>query len=258
MIGSFLVTNLGWRWTQWVTIFFSILGIACTLKARETYHSILRRRREKQLGLPTTPRPALVDTVRLLVTITLVRPFHMLFTEPIVFFISFYVGCAFAINYSFFAAFPFVFETIYNFDIDQSGLVFLSIVVGAVVGSVIIMICDRLLYLRKVWHFHPRPVPPEYRLYPAMMGSIGLPLGLYWFAWTAKREVSWASSVVAIIPFSIGNLCVFISTTQYMVDTYKDATVASAMSANGLARYVLSGAFPLFTVQSEYTHTIYT
>ncbi|OKP07866.1 hypothetical protein PENSUB_5762 [Penicillium subrubescens] len=49
--------------------------------------------------------------------------------------------------------------------------------------------------------------------------------------------------------FAWGNLCVFVSTTQYIVDTYHGLTVASAMSANSLARYGLAAAFPLFTIQ---------
>jgi hypothetical protein len=51
--------------------------------------------------------------------------------------------------------------------------------------------------------------------------------------------------------FAWGNICVFVGTAQYIVDTYHGLTVASAMSANSLARYGLAAAFPLFTVQSE-------
>lgn len=51
--------------------------------------------------------------------------------------------------------------------------------------------------------------------------------------------------------FAWGNICVLVSTSQYIVDTYHGLTVASAMSANNLASYGLAAAFPLFTVQSE-------
>jgi hypothetical protein len=36
---------------------------------------------------------------------------------------------------------------------------------------------------------------------------------------------------------------------MYLVDTYQATTGASAMAANGLLRYVLGAAFPLFTLQ---------
>lgn len=54
----------------------------------------------------------------------------MLLTEQIVGFLSFYVAFNFAVLYTFFAAYPYVFETVYGFSIEDSGLVFLGIGVG--------------------------------------------------------------------------------------------------------------------------------
>jgi hypothetical protein len=77
-----------------------------------------------------------------------------------------------------------------------------------------VLLCDRYLYQPhvKLSHAEGRKgvVPPEYRLYPAMMGSFGLPVGLFWFAWTARGDVSWASPVVSAVPFAWGNLSIFI------------------------------------------------
>ena len=89
-----------------------------------------------------------------------------------------------------------------------------------------------------------------------MIGSFLLPLGLFWFGWTARSDISWASPVVAIIPFAWGNLCLFVSTVQYAVDTYHGSNVASGAGANSLARYLFGGAFPLFTLQSKLQHII--
>ena len=50
-----------------------------------------------------------------------------------------------------------------------------------------------------------------------MIGSIGLPVGLFWFAWTAREDISWASPTVAIVPFAWGNISIFISTIQYVI-----------------------------------------
>ena len=86
-----------------------------------------------------------------------------------------------------------------------------------------------------------------------MIGSLGLPVGLFWFAWTARSDISWASPAASIIVFAWGNLCLFVSTVQYLVDTYRGTTVASAAGANSLARYGLAGAFPLFILQSKFS-----
>ncbi|KAJ5781259.1 hypothetical protein N7457_006419 [Penicillium paradoxum] len=249
VIGGFVVNRKGWRWTQWTTIFFATFTLIMIALSKETFHPVIKRRRAKELGLPIPPSPPLSSQLRLFATISLLRPVHMLLTEPIVIFICLYVACEFATLFSFFAAIPLIFQGIYHFHVEHSGLVFLTIVVGCLLGTVTVIICNFLLYLPKVAKHPGGQVPPEHRLYPAMIGSIGLPIGLFWFAWTAKAEISWASPVVAITVFSWGNLCVFVSTTQYLVDTYQGITVASAMSANGLARYGLGAAFPLFTVQ---------
>jgi hypothetical protein len=212
-----------WRWTQWTIIFFAIFSIALTLLASETYKKTILAKRAKKLGLPPPPSPFPNRSakIKFLVTVTLLRPLHMLFTEPIVAFFSLYIAFNFAMLFTFFAAFPYVFEKVYHFNTEQSGLVFLAIGIGCVLGAVTVMICD--------WYFYqPRfraakgnggngVVAPEYRLYPALMGSVGLPIGLFWFAWTAREGVSWASPVVAAIPFAWGNMCVFIGEDLFIL-----------------------------------------
>jgi len=232
-------------------IFFGIFTIIVTLFGKETFHSVIKRRLAKKRGQQLPSSPPLSSKLRLFVTIALFRPIQMLFTEPIVSFVCLYVACEFATLFSFFAAFPLVFQGVYGFGIEESGLVFLSLVVGCLLGALTVLLCDVFLYRPRAVKLPGHHIPPEYRLYPAMIGSIGLPIGLFWFAWTSRVDVSWASPVVAIMVFAWGNLCVFVSTTQYIVDTYHGLTVASVMSANSLARYGLAAAFPLFTVQSE-------
>ncbi|KAK2040175.1 major facilitator superfamily transporter [Colletotrichum somersetense] len=249
VIGSFVVNRKGWRWTQWTMLFFIAAAMASTLFGKETYHAVVKRRRAAQLGLPAEPRPAARERARQFATTALARPVRMMLTEPIVSFICLYVACEFATLFSFFAALPYVFGTVYGFGVEQQGLVFISIAVGCVLGSLTVLLCNAALYLPQTKRHPPQRTPPEYRLYPAMVGSVGLPLGLFWFGWTARAGTSWASPAVAIVPFAWGNICVFVSTMQYLVDVYKGTNIASAASANSLARYVLAGAFPLFIVQ---------
>jgi hypothetical protein len=187
-----------------------------TVFAQETYKKTLVQRRNRKLGLPLPPTPFASSAAKMkfMLTVTLTRPLHMLFSEPIVGFLSLYVAFNFSVLFSFFAAFPYVFESVYGFDTEQSGLVFLAIGVGCSLAVPTVLICDRLLYQPQVRISHEEGrkgvVPPEHRLYPAMMGSFGLPIGLFWLAWTANSGVSWASPVVSAVPFAWGNLSIFI------------------------------------------------
>lgn len=248
-----MTNRKGWRWTQWTFIFFAIFSLLVGIAGgRETFHPILKRKRAKVLGLQTPPQPPLRARMKLFMTITLFRPLFMLVAEPIVALLCLYGALEFATLFSFFAAVPLVFEEVYDFSVEQIGMVFISIVIGCVLGAITLILSDVFFYRPQVSRYPPHQVPPEHRLYPAMIGSIGLPLGLFWFGWTAKAGISWASPVVAMIPFAWGNLCLFTGTLQYLIDSYEGLTIASAVSANSLARYVLAGAFPLFTVQSEF------
>lgn len=199
-------------------LFFAIFSLIITLAfGRETFHPILKRRRAKNLGHEIPDQPPICERAKAFLTIALFRLVHMLFAETIVSFICLYVACEFATLFTFFAAVPYVFEGTYAFSVEQTGLVFLSIVVGCVLGTVTIFLCDIFFYRKQILRHPPHQVPPEYRLLPAMIGSIGLPLGLFWFAWTARQDISWASPAVAMTPFAWGNICIFISTIQYVV-----------------------------------------
>ena len=74
---------------------------------------------------------------------------------------------------------------------------------------------DRFTYRKEYEKSHKEGragiVPPEHRLYAAMMGSFGLPIALFWFGWTSRVDIHWISPVLAAIPFAWGNICVFVS-----------------------------------------------
>lgn len=246
-----MVNRKGWRWTQWTLIFFAIFTIFVTVFSEETFPPVIKRRLAKKRGQDVPKSPPIAARLKTFALVALVRPIRMLFLEPIVGAICLYVAAEFGTLFSFFAGVPYTFGITYHFTIEESGLVFVSLVIGCILGLVTILLCDVLLYRKQIPKYPIHRVPPEHRLYPAMIGSIGLPIGLFWFAWSARKDISWAVPAAAMIPFAWGNLCVFVSTIQYIADTYHGNVVASASSANSLARYGFAGVFPLFTLQSK-------
>lgn len=207
----------------------------------------------KQLGLEPPKQPPFSAVLRTFLTVGLLRPSHMLVTEPIVAYLSLYISCMFGTLFIFFGAFFYVFETVYHFTLEQAGLVFLAIGLGCVLGIVTVVLCDKLLYQPKVHRFPPHKIPPEYRLYPAMGGSLLLPISLFWFGWTAHARVNAAVPIIAIVLFGWGNITLFVSSLQYLGDTYHRTNVASASSASSLSRYTLAAVFPFFSLQSEFS-----
>lgn len=252
ILGSFAVNRQGWRWTQWILLMFAAVALLLLVTGKETFPPALKRHMAKKRGQPLPKHThGTVALIKQFVTIGLFRPIRMIFTEPLVFLIGIYVAVNFGILFSFFAAVPYTFIKVYNFTIEQTGLVFISVIVGCVLGLVTVMVCDVIFYRPQIAKFPPYKVPPEHRLYGAMIASVGPPLGLFWYAWTAKSSISWASPAVAIVPFAWGNLIIFINFTSYMTDIYKGHIVASQSSANSLMRYAFAGAFPLFIIRCK-------
>jgi hypothetical protein len=221
VIGGFAAQR-GWRWTNWTILFFAGFSYILALLSSETYKKIILRHHARQVGQPLSPEQTTISPLaraNKFLTETLSRPLHMLFTEPIVFFFSLYVSFAFGVLFAFFAAYPLVFRRVYGFDGAQVGLTFLAIGIGCVLAVVMVVTVDLTIYQKLVRRDKEAGgngvIKPEYRLYPAMVGSAGLPISLFWFAWTARPDIHWASPVVAAVPFAWGNLCIFVGSLLF-------------------------------------------
>ena len=220
IVGGFASQAKGWRWSQWPVVILDAAVWLYALPMPETHKKIILQRRAKRLNIEAPPStgPKGAAAVKMMLTVTLFRPVWMLFTEPIVGFFSLYIAFNFSVLFCFFAAFPLVFQEVYGFGRGPAGLVWLSILVGCMLGVMTIIAIDKLVYrkyyVRALGNVQKEIVAPEYRLYSAMLGSLGLPIGLFWFGWSARKDVHWISPVLAGTPFAWGNLCVFVSYTQ--------------------------------------------
>ncbi|RMZ83346.1 hypothetical protein DV737_g1692, partial [Chaetothyriales sp. CBS 132003] len=262
-VGGYVVQEKGWRWTQWSILFLGAFTYLVALPQRETYKKIILQQRAKKFNLPPPPNtiPSGFARMKFFLTVSLFRPLHMIFTEPIVSFLSVYTAFNFAVLFCFFAAFPIVYESpypdiqIYHFSTGEAGLVFLGLGIGNLIATAGSIVLDRMTYQKKFAQRaanggdSTRPLPPEERLISAKIGSFLLPVSLFWFAWTARPHIHWIVPTLATVPFAIGNLLVFASTMLYLVDTYGPLGGASAAAANGILRYIAGAVFPLFTVQ---------
>lgn len=243
-----------WRWTQWEQLILCGAVWLLSLFQKETYKKTILKRRAKHFDLPppVDPIPTGWAKVRFLINVTVVRAMRMLFTEPIVGLLSVYIAFNFAVLFGFFNSVLHVYSTTYGWNIAAAGLPFLSVGAGVVVSTGIFLLIDRQIWQvkrRRAVNANTGPLPPEERLYGAMVGSLFLPIGLFWFAWSARPSVHFMVPTVALAFFGAGNLLVFDAAVLYLIDCYGPSGSASAMSANNLLRYTLASVFPLFTVQ---------
>ncbi|KAK7204269.1 major facilitator superfamily domain-containing protein [Myxozyma melibiosi] len=247
IIGGFLEEKKSWRWTMWVLLMFSGAVLPLIASLKETYKPVILKRRAKKRGLTLPPSMPPGQALKLLFSVTLLKPFVLLFTEPIVFVLSVYMAFVFAVLFGFFEAFPYVFKVVYEFTPGQQGLAFLGIGVGLLGGTIFYIYMDRK-------HYAPamrQPVFPaaESRLLPAKVGAVALPIGLFWLAWTSKKSVHWIVPILSGVPFGFALILLFFTVITYFSMCYPAIVTASAIAANNMARYLMAAAFPLFTIQ---------
>jgi hypothetical protein len=175
---------------------------------------------------------------------TLMRPWILLFKEPIVFLTAIYLAIVYGTLYLLFAAFPIVFQLGRGWSPGIGGLAFIGVAVG-MLFSVAFAMFDNRRYGR-IAAAHGGMAPPEARLLPAIIGSVLLPVGLFWFAWTNGPEIHWVVPIIASGFFAAGLVSVFLSLLNYMIDSYT-VFAASVLAANSVLRSLFGAAFPLFT-----------
>lgn len=112
------------------------------------------------------------------------------------------------ILYLFFGAFPLVFRNIYGFNLWQTGCSFLGILVGMLVAA----------GLDPVWHRNRNNLvrklseetgiegssQPEFRLPPAIVGGLLVPVGIFMFGWSCYPWVHWIVPIIGSAIFGAG------------------------------------------------------
>lgn len=252
IVGGFLGETEGWRWVEGLmAIFTGLLWIIGTLTIPETYTPVILRRRAKKMSLITgkvyKSKMEIqhgTKTVKQEFKTALSRPWILLFMEPIVLLLSIYMAIIYGTLYMMFGAFPIVYQQDRGWSPGIGGLSFIGVMVGEML-AVIYSIWDNKRY-KKVEAKSNGNAPPESRLPPTMLGSIFLPVGLFWFAWTNYPSVHWSVSIIATAPFGFGMVLVFLSIMNYLIDSYV-IYAASVLAANSVLRSLFGAAFPLFT-----------
>ena len=261
VMSGYIGLNLGWRWIFWVLM--AITGVFWVLLVStipETRHTIILQRKTKHVrkamrkeGLKAAA--SITDAnaderkgLHQLFAITLTRPFHFLFTEPITFFAAIYNGFLYGLVYLFNEAFPLVFGPGkgHGFNGGEQGLSFLGLCIGPIIAFLFYPLQERY-YLRRVAEHEGKGVP-EARMWMARLGAIFIPVSLFWFGWTSFPSVHWIVPIIASAMFGAGIYIIILSILNYVVDSYQTYS-ASALAGVILVRNIVGAGFPLFATQ---------
>lgn len=187
IIGGFITQYSNWRWVFWATsiadaliqlagqstgFFFHLLFIEVSTGIfflQETYAPKLLSVKCKALRKSTgnTKLTTVYDdpnmTVRKKIRISLVRPFRLLFTQPIVQFLSLYMFFIFGLVYIVLSIFPTMWMDTYHESLAISSLNYISLGLGYTLASQIAPRLNDVLY-RKLRARNKGIGKPEFRV----------------------------------------------------------------------------------------------
>lgn len=252
IIAAFAVEANGWRWAFWIMLWMSggTLLLLLFFLPETSGETILLRRAERLRKLTGNDRihsQGEIETKHMstneIVSMSLLRPLSMSFTEPIVLSLNLYVGLIYAVLYSYFESFPIVYGPGgYGFSLGVSTLPFASLLVGAIISYAVYATWNRL-YFEPLFLKKRGKVAPEARLPMFMAAAFCFPICLFWFGWTANRT-HWISPVIASSFFGLGTSWMFLPALSYLPGAYPKYA-ASVLASNDFVRSMMGAAMPI-------------
>jgi MFS family permease len=249
--GGFIAQNTTWRWCFWATtIFTGIVQCFGIFLLQETYApKLLATKRDKlrketgdmelytEFDSPDKTFPNIMKTA-------MQRPFVLLVTQPIVQVLACYMAYLYGIMYLMLFTFPGLWTERYHEATGISSLNFISMALGFFIGAQVAARLNDAIYQR-LKKKNNGVGNPEYRVPMMIPASLLLPIGLFWYGWSAEAKVHWIVPNIGVVIFCAGIIVGFQCIQTYLVDAYT-RYAASAIAAATVLRSLAGFGFPLF------------
>ncbi|KAL1845958.1 hypothetical protein Plec18167_009088 [Paecilomyces lecythidis] len=251
--GGFITENTTWRWVFYATsIADAVIQAVGFFLLQETYAPQILKVKANKIRKETgdsswhtefeTPDKTVFNVLR----VSMVRPFRLLATQPIVQALAVYMAYMYGLMYLMLATFPALWTSpeYYNESIGIGGLNYISLGVGFFLAS---QICaplnDRIYRYLKVRNNGVGK--PEFRTPLIIIAATLMPIGLFIYGWTAQYHTHWIGPNIGAAVFSAGVIIGFQCIQTYIVDSYT-RFAASALAAATVLRSLAGFGFPLF------------
>ncbi|MCJ1320194.1 hypothetical protein MMC15_005532 [Xylographa vitiligo] len=250
VIGGFLTQSKGWRWAFWLSAITSgVCAILFLLICREPYKVVILRRKAARMRKETGNRAlrSVYDnedlSAKRLLKLALVRPLQMLLQSKILLLLALYGSVIYGFLYLVSTTLTEVFESAYDFSEGASGLTFLGIGIGMILG---VFTCGLTLdpYLKKMSAEHGGEMKPEYRLRPMVLGGLLIPAGFFLYGWSLEYRLHWIVPIIGTSLIGFGLLVTTLPLSAYLVDTYT-VHAASGMAVVLVLRSIAGTVLPL-------------
>jgi len=251
IFGGFINQNADWRITFYVITGWALVEtILLFFFVPETFLPIMLKNMARKKRVDTKDHKWWAPSERSGRSIgdvfprAFLTPLQILFLERMAFILDMWTSLVLGIIYLFFSAVPFTFRTIYNFNLQSTGLAFIPLGLGMIIAT-----CTQPFWAARVRDAAIKnggKAPPEVRLEIGMAGALLVPIGLLWFALSSYAKINFIMPLAGTLIFGIGAAFVFSSVFGFLISTYAK-NAASAMAGNTLIRCAWGAGFPLFS-----------
>lgn len=252
--GGFIAENTTWRWIFYSSCLFCVaLQVLGLFFLQETYAPKLLESKAHRLRKETgdnswhvlshqDPQQSWAEKIQ----VSIARPFIMLTTQPIITVIAIYIGYLNGLTYLLLSSFPSLFTSsqYYNMSIGIGGLNYIALGVGYVFGAQLTAHVNDRTYTR-LKRKNNNIGRPEFRAPGMTSCAVLLPIGFFWYGWTAESHQHWILPDIGALLIATGTVSGIQSMQAYVVDAYP-RYAASAMAAVLVLRSLAGFGFPLF------------
>ena len=249
--------GLEWEWVIYLQlIVYGVFFVPVLLVFKETRYSVILaaakvREKDKPAQQGCIHSHSKSASLATFLKGNVLRPFHLLFTEPVVFAFTLLSALSYGITFISTQSVAQVYSATYAFTEPQTGYIQASIVLGEIIGWLICVGVQDHFYalqckkaeadatgrlLRKL---------PEKRLYAAVPASfLALAAGLFVYGFTAKESISLYAPTTGLFLIGVGVVVVMQAIMMYVTDAYAKYA-ASASAAVCFGENIFAAFLPL-------------
>lgn len=249
ILGGYITDRLSWHWLFWSTSIVQGTLSALSLPIfHETYAPVLRRqalRARLAAQDSSVPQPSSPDSLRLTLARSLALPLRLLATHPIIQLISILSSVNYGILYILLSTVASTYTIQYNASLTSSGLHYLALCIGEIIGSLIGGPFMDFAYARLKARTRTQEGRAEFRVPNLLPGALLAPAGLLLYGWAAEYKLPWPVVDLGLVIVALGLQIGGQATQAYVMDSYLELA-GSASGASQLLRGLAAAGFPLF------------
>ena len=180
----------------------------------------------------------------------IVRPIHLLCTEPVVIFLTLWSAFCFGLVFISIQSVVQIYKALYSFTDAESGLVQLALFLGEIIGFFACLPQNTYYQRSATRNFINPGIPiPEARLPFSIPASlIGLAGGLFWYAWTSYPFLHWMLPTLGLVFIGFSIMVIVNTVVLYLTDAYTKYA-GSAVAAVAFGENMFAAWLPLATRQ---------